>query len=41
MAHAVCLGRMFFGTRVPEDRSFAVLDRFVERGGHFLDTADN
>ena len=23
---------MFFGTRVPEDRAVAILDRFVERG---------
>jgi aryl-alcohol dehydrogenase-like predicted oxidoreductase len=37
----VCLGCMFFGTRVAEDEAFAILDRFVDRGGRFLDTADN
>jgi aryl-alcohol dehydrogenase-like predicted oxidoreductase len=41
MDHAMCLGCMFFGTRVPEGRAVAILDRFVERGGRFLDTADN
>jgi len=37
----MCLGCMFFGTRVPEGRAVAILDRFIERGGRFLDTADN
>jgi aryl-alcohol dehydrogenase-like predicted oxidoreductase len=41
MDQAMCLGCMFFGTRVPQDRAVAVLDRFVDRGGRFLDTADN
>src|SRR4051812_35215959 len=36
-----CLGCMNFGTRVPEDAAFAVLDRFLERGGRFVDTANN
>lgn len=34
------LGAMSFGTRVDEATSFAVLDRFVERGGTWIDTAD-
>lgn len=34
------LGAMFFGTTIDEDTSFAVLDRFVERGGTWIDTAD-
>ncbi|HPO93901.1 MAG TPA: aldo/keto reductase [Phycisphaerales bacterium] len=39
-----CLGTMTFGLdwgwgSTPED-SFAILDRFVERGGNFLDTAN-
>ena len=34
------LGAMFFGTTVDEDTSFALLDRFVERGGTWIDTAD-
>jgi len=34
------LGAMMFGTRVDEATSFALLDRFVERGGGWIDTAD-
>jgi aryl-alcohol dehydrogenase-like predicted oxidoreductase len=34
------LGAMMFGTRIDEDTSFAILDRFVERGGVWIDTAD-
>ncbi|MDQ0642080.1 aldo/keto reductase [Microbacterium murale] len=34
------LGAMSFGTRIDEDTSFALLDRFVERGGVWIDTAD-
>lgn len=34
------LGAMAFGTRTSEDASFALLDRFVERGGLWIDTAD-
>lgn len=40
----VCLGTMFFGTRVDEQTSFAILDRYLERsapGTAFLDTANN
>lgn len=33
-------GAMTFGTRLDEERSFALLDRFVERGGLWIDTAD-
>lgn len=36
----LCLGTMHFGTTVEEKTSFAVLDRFVEAGGTFLDTAN-
>ncbi|GLZ11004.1 oxidoreductase [Actinomadura sp. NBRC 104425] len=35
------LGAMWFGTRVDEETSFAILDRFVEAGGTMIDTADN
>jgi aryl-alcohol dehydrogenase-like predicted oxidoreductase len=35
------LGAMFFGTRTDEATSYALLDRFVEAGGTFLDTANN
>ncbi|MCX5397735.1 aldo/keto reductase [Streptomyces sp. NBC_00102] len=38
---ALCLGAMPFGARIDEETSFALLDRFVERGGNFIDTADN
>lgn len=34
------LGAMFFGTTIDEEMSFALLDRFVERGGSWIDTAD-
>ncbi|HEX8345090.1 MAG TPA: aldo/keto reductase [Actinoplanes sp.] len=34
------LGAMMFGTRIDETTSFALLDRFVERGGRWIDTAD-
>jgi aryl-alcohol dehydrogenase-like predicted oxidoreductase len=37
----VCLGTLPFGTTVDEATSFAVLDRFAEAGGTFVDTADN
>jgi aryl-alcohol dehydrogenase-like predicted oxidoreductase len=35
------LGAMLFGTRTDEETSFAILDRFVEAGGTFIDTSDN
>ncbi|MEV0199673.1 aldo/keto reductase [Nonomuraea sp. NPDC050691] len=35
------LGAMLFGTATDETTSFAILDRFVEAGGTFLDTANN
>jgi aryl-alcohol dehydrogenase-like predicted oxidoreductase len=34
------LGAMMFGTRIDQETSFAILDRFVERGGVWIDTAD-
>jgi aryl-alcohol dehydrogenase-like predicted oxidoreductase len=34
------LGAMKFGTTIDEQTSFALLDRFVERGGQWIDTAD-
>ncbi|RXZ67431.1 aldo/keto reductase [Agromyces albus] len=37
----LCLGTMFMGTRTDEATSFAILDRFVEAGGTFIDTANN
>lgn len=35
------LGAMRFGTVADEATSFAILDRFVEAGGNFIDTANN
>src|SRR5690554_3955230 len=37
---ALVLGAMAFGTRLDDDACFALLDRFVERGGEWIDTAD-
>lgn len=36
-----CLGCMFFGTEIDEERSFDLLDRFRAAGGRLLDTANN
>jgi aryl-alcohol dehydrogenase-like predicted oxidoreductase len=40
LVSTLCLGTMTFGTETDPDASHAQLDRFVERGGNFLDTAD-
>ena len=37
----LCLGTMYFGTKVDEFKSFKILDRFVDLGGNFIDTANN
>jgi hypothetical protein len=39
-ASALCLGTMHFGTTVDERRAFAILDRFTDAGGTFIDTAN-
>lgn len=36
----LCLGTMLFGSRDDENTSRTLLDRFVEAGGNFLDTAN-
>ena len=36
----ICLGTMTCGSGVDEETSYQLMDRFVERGGTFLDTAD-
>ncbi|MFC1431802.1 aldo/keto reductase [Streptacidiphilus sp. N1-3] len=36
----LCLGTLPFGSAVDDGTSFALLDRFVERGGTFVDTAN-
>ncbi|WP_375425912.1 aldo/keto reductase [uncultured Friedmanniella sp.] len=38
---ALCLGVMALGVHQGEDSSYAVLDRYFEAGGRFLDTANN
>ena len=37
----LCLGTMLMGTSTDEETSFAILDRYLEAGGTFLDTANN
>lgn len=37
----LCLGILPFGSTVDEQTSFAVLDRFAEAGGTFVDTSNN
>ncbi|MDR7380829.1 aldo/keto reductase [Promicromonospora iranensis] len=39
-AERLVLGAMMFGTAIDEATSFAVLDRFVDAGGRWIDTAD-
>ncbi|PUB21548.1 aryl-alcohol dehydrogenase-like predicted oxidoreductase [Promicromonospora sp. AC04] len=39
-AERLVLGAMMFGTAVDEPTSFAILDRFVDAGGRWIDTAD-
>jgi aryl-alcohol dehydrogenase-like predicted oxidoreductase len=36
----LCLGAMTFGRETSETDSFRIMDRFVEAGGNFIDTAD-
>jgi aryl-alcohol dehydrogenase-like predicted oxidoreductase len=40
LAGQIVLGAMNYGTTVDEVRAHALLDRFVERGGTWVDTAD-
>jgi aryl-alcohol dehydrogenase-like predicted oxidoreductase len=41
MIDNLALGAMFFGTLQDERRSFEILDRFVDAGGVWIDTADS
>mgnify|MGYP003578343531 CR=1 FL=1 len=36
----ICLGTMTFGEQVPEATAHAILDRALERGVDFIDTAE-
>lgn len=38
---SVCLGALPFGAVIDEATSFDIMDRFVEAGGTFIDTANN
>jgi aryl-alcohol dehydrogenase-like predicted oxidoreductase len=38
---AMCLGTMYFGSRVDKETSYRIIDAFVEAGGNFLDTSNN
>lgn len=40
-ASGLCLGTMYFGTTVATDDSMSLLDRYLEQGGRWLDTANN
>jgi len=37
----LCLGAVNLGTKVDKEHSFALLDRYYEAGGRFIDTANN
>jgi len=39
--YGLCLGGNVFGWTIDEERSFAVLDAYVQAGGNFIDTADS
>jgi aryl-alcohol dehydrogenase-like predicted oxidoreductase len=36
----LCLGTMYFGSRIDRETAFELLDRYYEAGGRFLDTAN-
>jgi aryl-alcohol dehydrogenase-like predicted oxidoreductase len=38
---ALCLGAMNYGTKLDQEGSFRLLDRYFEAGGRFIDTANN
>jgi aryl-alcohol dehydrogenase-like predicted oxidoreductase len=38
---AMCLGTMYFGSRVKKQTAYRILDVYVETGGSFLDTSNN
>jgi aryl-alcohol dehydrogenase-like predicted oxidoreductase len=40
LVSTLCLGTMTFGAETEEKGAFEQLDRFVEQGGNFIDTAD-
>ena len=38
---SMCLGTMYFGSRIEEKRAFDIMDAYFDRGGSFLDTSNN
>ena len=38
---ALCLGAMNFGSSTPPETATAILDRFVDAGGTFIDSSNN
>ncbi len=40
LADRVALGAMFYGTTIDEPTAFGLLDRYVDAGGEWIDTAD-
>src|SRR6185369_16061007 len=40
MVSPICLGGNVFGWTIDEQKSFTILDAFVDRGFNFIDTAD-
>lgn len=38
---AICLGTMHFSTVIDAVTSYDLLDRYINAGGNFLDTANN
>lgn len=37
----MCLGTMYFGSRVSQENAFSIMDYYFEQGGRFLDTSNN
>ena len=37
----LCLGTMYFGSKVDRETSFRILDQYVDAGGNFIDTSNN
>ena len=40
MVSELCLGTMFFGSKVPREMSYKLMDIYVESGGNFIDSAN-
>lgn len=38
---AICLGSAYFGSRIPRESAFVILDTYYEQGGRFIDTANS